>query len=44
MLTVYKFDTPNELKQWGKTDKLRLLMGKLYDVSEVDSRIEKIEI
>jgi len=40
MLTVYKFDTPNELKQWNKIDKLRLLMGKLYDVSEVDSRIE----
>jgi hypothetical protein len=40
MLTVYKYDTPTELKQENKIDKLRELMCKLYDVGVVEARIE----
>ena len=40
MLTVYKYDTPTELKQQNKSDKLRELMCKLYDVGVVEARIE----
>ena len=44
MVCVYKQDSPTELKKWGHDEKLRYLMSRIYDLSEVDARINLIEV
>lgn len=42
MVTVFRFDTPTSLKEAGETEKLRILMNKIYHSDEVESRIAAI--
>ena len=39
MCCIFKHNSPNELKQNGKLDELKVLMGKLYDECDIDARI-----
>jgi hypothetical protein len=44
MLTVFRIDTPHELKHWGRHKELREVISKLYAESEIDVRISEIEV
>jgi len=44
MLTVFRFDTPHELKHRGEEKELRKVMAKIYDEGEIEARISEIEV
>jgi hypothetical protein len=44
MVCVYNQDSPSELKKAGDLQKLRYVMSRIYDLSEVDARICQIEV
>jgi hypothetical protein len=42
LLTVFNYETPKVLKQRGQIAKLTVLMGKIYDTSRVQEKIDAI--
>jgi hypothetical protein len=41
---VFRYDTCVEMKAYGKLDKLKELMAKIYCQEEIQSRIEAIKV
>lgn len=44
LLTTYRFDTPVALKQNGEWDRLHILLAKMYDKSQVQARLNQINV
>ena len=44
LITVFNYETPKVLKQRNQMAKLTVLMGKIYDTSRVQEKIDAIVI